>query len=534
MVPLRRPSAYLLALLVSPLAVLVLVGWTRFELARVRADIEVAAALDAEALAVLAVERLWTAFDVEQGADRASLAGLRGWLDARGLTVGPPVEAQHDGPQDESLDRISVQRVDTDAGVELTFALAATDAWEPGEPIPLGAWAVTRRSWAGSGHALLGRDLGCALCHVTVRPAPFAAHTEESERVGAPVRVGVLGDVVLRSDARIDVHGTLHLAGALRGADSDPLAPEACSQLRFAALGVDLRFEADDSPPLDVAPLAAMDLVRLRASEGLLLGRYRSSPRVLRWALPDLFPGFDDVRSAQPVAASLDPQQAPALGLWGGRGGVVQSRGRLADLDAGTRVTPTTHVAGHLWAVGTPAEPLRVDGDVEIEGDLVIGGVVNGRGSLRARGMVVVVGSLRVDGQLALVAGTDLLAGAPVEAGGLARFVREAQRAPLDLPTWISPERLARMGDRAEGTLALEAFCFAPRHVIVVAPRGAAGGDVRVRGGLVAEIIAVHAPGELLLEDDPDTRALLELRAPLGLELRALPRGARARSDHGR
>jgi hypothetical protein len=537
-VPLRRPSAYLLALLVSPLAVLVLVGWTRFELTRVLVEVELGPALGAEALAVLAVERLWTSFDVERGADNGTLGGFRSWLDEQGVTAGPPVEAPHGGPLDDSEGLIVVQRVDHETSIELTFGLASTGDLEPDELTPLGTWAVTRRTWAGSGHVLLARDVGCALCHVTVRPLPRAARAAE------PVRVAVLGDLVLRGDTRVDVHGTLHLGGALVGSDSDTLAPQSCAQLRFAALDGDLRLAAEAPSTSDLAPLAAMDLVRLRASEGLLLGRYPGSPRVLRRTLPERFPGFDDVRPAPPAGGSLHSARAEAMrGLGGGRGGVVQHGALLAELDAGAPLTPTSLVRGHLWAVGTSSAPLRIDGHVEVEGDLVMGGVVQGRGSLRARGMVVVVGSLRVAGQLALVSGTDLLAGAPFEAGALAPFVQGALRAPLDLPSWITPERLGRMGDRAAGPLALEAFCYAPRHVIVVAPSGATSraprGDVHVRGGLVAEVVAVHAPGELVLEDDPDTRALLALRAPLGLELRGLaPQGheheARARPHHGR
>lgn len=535
MVPPRRPSAYLLTLLASPLAVLALIGWTRVELARVPPEAELGPVLDADALAALAVERLWTAFDVERGADTATLAGLRSWLDARGVTAGAPVEALHDGPLGATLERIFVRRVDRDASVELAFLRAPTSAPGDDEVVSLGAWSVTRQSWAGSGHVLLGRDLGCALCHVSVHPTSRAAPA--SARTVEPVRVGVLGDLVLRSDARVHIHGTLHLGGALLGADAEPVAAQACPQLRFAALGAGLRLEREATRPLDLEPLVSMDLVRLRASEGLLLGRYRGAPRVLRWELPERFPGFDDVRPAPPLDSSLDPGRAATRGLGGGRGGVVPRGALLAELDAGAPLTPTALVAGHLWAVGTSSEPLCIDGDVEVEGDLVIGGAVHGRGSLRARGMVVVVGSLRVEGQLALVAGTDLLAGAPFDAAGEpVRFVREAQRAPLELPTWLAPARLGRMGDRAEGPLVLEAYCYAPRHLIVVAPQRAASptarGDVRVRGGLVAEVVAVHAPGAFVLEDDRDTRALLDLRAPQGLRLRSLelqaqPEGSR-------
>jgi hypothetical protein len=519
-VPARRPSAYLSALLASPLVVLGLVGWTRFELARLPPQFEPGPTLGAEARAVLAIERIWTEYDVEQGAAAGTLEGLCAWLDSRGLSPGRPVAVEDDNLIEDGLEPLFVERVDRDSGVELTFSRALPGLDASDELTPLAAWAVTPRTWAGSGHVLLGRDLGCAICHVTVSAAPT-----DGARTREPVRVAVLGDLELRSDARVAVHGTLHLAGALLGA-YEPLAPQGCERLRFAALGADLLPEADVGTLPDVAPLEALDLMRLRAAERLLLGRCRTGPRVLRRALPERFPTFDDVSPALDTATGPASGHAPGLtgGLTGGRGGVVSQGDRLAERDAGAPLAPTRRVTGHLWAVGTAAEPLHLDGDVELDGDLVLGGVVQGRGSLRARGMVIVVGSLRVDGQLALVAGTDLLAGAPVEGGSLARFVREARRSPLDLPSWISAERLGRMGERAEGALVLEAFCYAPRHVIVVSPRGGAHGDVLVRGGLVADVVAVHAPGELTLEDDPETRALLALRAPTGLELRALPR----------
>ena len=75
------------------------------------------------------------------------------------------------------------------------------------------------------------------------------------------------------------------------------------------------------------------------------------------------------------------------------------------------------------------------------------------------------------------------------------------------------------MGDRDQAAVTLDAFAFAPGHVVVVAGKGPGGGDVRVRGGLAAEVVAVHAPGTFSLEDDPHARAEVRLLAPRGVTL---------------
>ncbi|MEZ6015364.1 MAG: hypothetical protein R3F49_09645 [Planctomycetota bacterium] len=518
----------------SPLVVLALLGWTRHA-ARYDDAGEVAWAEESRAHAArsrnaLAIAQLWGDFDRACDARSSTLGAFQSWLDERGLpathTQVIDVEWGLDAAPGDAL--VGLTRADVASEVRLSARASVAGQLEPSHESE--AWAVRPRGWDGAEFTLLGRNLSCALCHVTVLPdraAPVALGGGAAPGRGRgggeglgerAARVGVLGDLVLRSDARVAVHGTLHLGGALRDGVGGAIAPDRCAALRFAALDADLRLV----PEGRLEPLQALDLMRLQAQEGRLLARHDCAPRTLARRLPDSFPAFDDVQPCTAALGAAGAAIAEGAGLAGGRGGWLALDAALSDDDAGRALPALRRHPGHLWAVGTEADPLRLDGDVEVTGDALLSGWIEGVGTLRVRGMLLIAGSLRTRGHIALVAGSDILAGAAVDADGLARFAQEAAGGPISLPPWVPPARVRRMGDREPGALTIEAFLYAPRHVIVVAPRRATAGDVRVRGGLVSDTVAVHAPGELTLMDDPRARALLRFRAPRGLELRRI------------
>lgn len=544
MIQRTRPPALLVALVLSPTLVLALIGWTGHQLrgleGRAPGDLPL---FDDRSLAHLALERLWTAYVLEADLRRETVASLRGWLAAQGLVDGALVSLDPGLDLPEADGPLLVRRTDRGAELALDVYRGAPGALVPGASdldvhrfpradlvsaaldlgAPVATWYVERASWDGADFTLLGRDLSCALCHVTVRRAPGEARA---------ARVGSLGDLVLRSDARLELQGTLHLGGQLVSPLGAPLDVCALPNLRFAALDERLRVLPTRRDELEgrtsSKPLGVLDPVRLEAAEGRLLGRIVGGPRRPAWRLPEAFPTFEDV-VPRGVVLGLE---APS-GISGGRGGALGIElaadssapgARLIASDAGAPLTSATHVNGHLWVVGTPAEPIRLKGDVLVEGDLLIAGVLVGEGTLRARGAIVLAGSLRVEGRVALVAGTHVLAGAAIDSQGLAPFAVEAmaqrvggRQEALVPPTWVSPARIRRMGDRGAGALVIEAYVYAPDAILVVAGHGPDRGDVHIRGGLAAELVAVHAPGECVIEDDPRARALLEFRAPRGV-----------------
>lgn len=550
----------MLTLLASPLLVAMLIGWTHRAAAAVPDEsIGADRALDAPSVGAAAIADVWSRFERAQGAQAATLADLRAWFDREGLVGAGELRPLYGLPMPPGHGELYFRRDDAGDHVRLTLRRSHGDpaALEASEPA--GDFAVRRARWEGSDDVLVAQDLDCVLCHVTVTPA---AGTRRAARVAA------LGDVTLRADARLTVAGVLHLGGTLRNGAGAPQAMAGLERLRFLPLatrderpglgtqdelrmrGVGASTVAAVAPGTlssraDVAhirpssgrpgasephagsagsggaghglelalagearPLEALDAVRLGAREGQLLGRCSGATRRLTFALPRGFPSFEDIA---PVARGV--------GLSGGRGGTVALGGRLAEDDAGGFLTRVRSVDGHLWAIGTEADPLVLDGDVTIEGDLLVAGVVRGSGSLRVQGDVVIAGSLRSDGPLAIVAGGSLFAGAAIDADGLGRFAREVTASDATPLPWVAPARIRRMGDRDGERLVLEAYCYARHHVVAAVSRTASTQDVYVRGGLAGEVVAVHAPGELVLEDAPEARELLQMTAPRGLEL---------------
>lgn len=490
----RTPSALVVALLASPFVVVGLIGYARAGARALPGLPPGPLGLAPESLAAAAVADLWGRFERDIGATHADLAQLRAWLDGQGLAV--ELELHPGVPMPPGSGRIVATREDLAGSTALSVWLAAPDEIGGAREELLGAWRVARRAWQGAGATLVARHLGCALCHVRVEPAPSDLR---------PVRVIALGDVPVRADARLTVLGTLQLGGALLGQGGAALAPHAVSGLAFAALGPDLRL----APPAEEArPLEAMDALRLTSCEGRLLGRTTGAPRTLARPMPRALPYFDDVSPTSP--------EGP--GLAGGRGGTLSAGQRLGDDDAGTALPPMRSVKGHLWAVGTDAAPLTLEGDVTVAGDLVLAGLIRGRGTLRVQGSVVIPGSLHVDGHVAIVAGADVVAGSAFTDEGPVRFVREAAPGIPGAPDWVLAGRLRRMGARDSDLTSVEAFVVAAGAVVIVAADGR-GGDVHVRGGLVADTLAIHAPGTLTVTDDPHARAEVACRAPRGLAL---------------
>ncbi len=529
----RRPStpAHLWALGLSPLLALLLVGWCRRALEVLPPPeafggppaTELALESAVEAAAAAAIADLWGEFDRSVGAREADLDALAAWLAERGLPDGGERAVLAPGTPTGAL---TLTRTGSAEALSLVLREPTGTPGAFGGPM---VWRATQAPFEGAGHVLVGRDVSCTLCHVTLTSGRQVERRDASGARPASAHALVLGDLVLRADARIRVHGTLHLGGGLFDAAGAPLAPEEASNLTFAPLE---RRGAVWAPARgELAPLEPLDRLRLASSAGTLLGRCRGGTRVTRRPLPVALPRFADVRPKLPAGSAA--VVSAAGGLRGGRGGLVPLLAALDPEDSGAPLAPLVGTPGHLWAIGTADQPLVLDGDVTIGGDLVLGGALQGHGTLRAARDIWVVGSLSVDGAVALVAGRDLVAGAAHEAhGSLARFVRAAAPEVAEEPDWISAARLGRMGQRDTGPMALEALAIAARQLVVVAPRGSGSGDVYVRGGLMGDTVAVHAPGELVLEHDPSAHALVELLAPRGLTLRReRPNGTRVARD---
>jgi hypothetical protein len=341
-----------------------------------------------------------------------------------------------------AITRLTVTRTDDLTGSTIT--LLATGQAGGKEQTLEQTVRVAGELFEGFDYALLAQNVNCILCHAKFVPLDLDRN-EDAELYGTfdRIKVASLESLMYRTGgAHSYLAGTLYTRGEVMNDKGTKLSASGLAQSTFKGYDFDSETgEVDQNHStgnMSVAALlnADLDEDNLPVPYANLYQNYPTEEEEMTdGILPTTFPApFPDKNSDRNV--NSDEFDAVAEGAEGSiTGGVVFGVPNGAFFDepalpvvsneAQAALAGSGHYDGNLVLVGTPENPIVIDGVITIDGDLIIKGSVEGKGQLMVRRNSYVVGDVTyadADGEfgvsdngvtnaLALVSGGSTLMG---------------------------------------------------------------------------------------------------------------------------
>lgn len=443
-----------IALLFALFAALIVLGATalvtlHMTTSKQRTDFTVKQAeLDEAAKAGLdaGIAQFWAAFfaQLPQGAD-PSLRNYRTFLD--GIVadnpdgLNPPIDVPGiEFPLDlpsgiADVTQVTVDRVDAGTGSTLTFrSLAEANGVQRAATQSI---RVGGTLFEGFEFAVLANNINCILCHADFRNAllewnnnPATRPTGDANGNGVQdwidnlgtferIKVASLESLMVRpSEANSKVAGTVFTGGDLYDQNGNSLSGLESTTFdgwNFSSGHADDHLNGKINQHSSTGAMTQSDLVKATESGGELnpwANLYTGDQT--EGLVPEEFPApyqDDGGGSASAVEAEIGNRMvddSEFSRIMTDNDGTI-SGGVMYGVPQGSAYTgsnlPTTSnlggvngaYDGNLILVGTPSNPIILDGPVAINGDLVLKGVVRGRGSLQARNNVYVMGDVTYD-----------------------------------------------------------------------------------------------------------------------------------------
>src|SRR6266540_3791719 len=248
------------------------------------------------------------------------------------------------------------------------------------------------KTFNGFKFALFTNNISCSFCHTEI--------DNIKKFDGLPyerVRVATLESLMLRGGADATIAGTLYTQGKLmdsRGGTITSLANTNVDGWSFKDGLVDpktTRLVDMIAAPvgIDGKPVPGYNLYRNYPTDPTLQSDGR-----MPTDFPSIFPDNNQNRIIDEDEYQLSASNA--FGKLSGYGFVVPKGSTYGGTSLPTteQVSISNQAEGNLILNGTAANPIRIDGKVEVNGDVVIQGVVQGTGSIVARGNIYVTGDL--------------------------------------------------------------------------------------------------------------------------------------------
>lgn len=329
-------------------------------------------------------------------------AGERRWLQGEALVAAPPAGGalrlrSEAGLRATPALTVQVELERRDVG-QTTFLLFTAEASAGGGERRT-AEVVLRLGhppYEGLGFALLARNASCIFCHTRIDDV-----RRQYASAGGPVprvKVATLEALSLRGNCDSLLAGTLYVRGHLLNQAGVELPAPIGGAAGLQAETLDARDGTIVGHPL-------VDLVDGTPSRTPFASFYKHYPQDPAGQFDGAVPG-----SFPPVVPDLDRDGSIGAAEWAARvagstgrvtGGVIVTVPRGATWSGpalpGSGAAPelrSATPATHAILVGTPASPLRIEGEVAIDGDALVSGTVAGSGVLLVRGNLYVVGDL--------------------------------------------------------------------------------------------------------------------------------------------
>lgn len=413
----------------------------------------------ATSAAQLLAQDLWNAYVAENGGEAGNIDGFRAFIESDQSPVvvakgqngqfGADVDAKamlSDDADSKTLGELSllaasVRRKDGEfnTDIEVTVSIGAGLAADSQRATVRQSFSVGGAQFKGFEYSLLTNNVNCIMCHATFDDASRYFNSDTS-KLGTfdRVKIGTLESLQIRADdAYSEIYGTIHSRGKLLDAHGNPLASLSGSTLTGAELtGEGKLVESQDGGIIeDDLTLAVGD--PLPENGQLYLDYPTEVEKMTDGELPLSFPAAipdidgDKIVDAEEFALIAESANGSLSGTIVSVSdgstfeGALLSGGMTPQIDGSTEAS--------LVLVGTPANPIELNGKVAVDGDVVLFGPVKGEGAIYASGNVYIAGDLTyadgVDAQgnrtfgvgpdgrpnsLALAAGGNIVVGDPL------------------------------------------------------------------------------------------------------------------------
>lgn len=371
----------------------------------------------------IGIQRIWNRYVTTNGNTTGNLSSYRVFIDtvvpaggsADLVSPGSPVVL--DEARGLSVTGLTMTREDTLFGIDITLVSTAAKTLPGGDVSDTFTAEQTVRvsgtPFTGFEYAVLATQLNCSLCHAGFRSVDQEYNTDKSlYNTFDRVKVATLEALLFRNGtADSHVAGTVYTRGSVYNENYTTMTDSNIASGSFK--GRD--FNRTNGKVIQNSGTGAMSSVNLTAAGTDSKGRptqfaslYKNYPtepeRMTDGPLPSTFPApypdnnddrhvdsdeFEEVASL--LSGSLDGGIAygvPEGGKYAGASLPTTSNGALSDL-AGTG-----RYEGNLILVGTPQNPIQLDGEIAVTGDLVMKGTVKGVGQIFVKGNTYLVGDV--------------------------------------------------------------------------------------------------------------------------------------------
>ncbi len=381
--------------------------------------------LDATATsaAQLVAQEVWNRYVHANGGAATDLSSFREFLDAGSSVAAVPkgdgdafgvatdVKSVIAGDAGEGASKFgqlylvaaTARRRDTDVetDLEVSVTMATGDVPSAERTSVRQAFTIGGAEFKGFDYALLTNNVNCIMCHATFDSAGRYYNSDASKLSSFNrVKIGTLSSLQIRAhEAMSDVYGTIHSRGSLMDSEGNPLASLSNTTLQGAELDETGHIVEQQNGSIlqDDLTLASGD--PLPQNGQLYLNYPTQIPQMTDGELPLAFPAaVPDMNGNKKVDKDeFDLIAKNSTGSLGGSILTVKDGSTFESSIASGSVKPS--ISGstndNLVLMGTPDNPIKIDGKIAVDGDVVLFGTVKGEGAIYASGNVYVVGDLQ-------------------------------------------------------------------------------------------------------------------------------------------
>jgi len=284
--------------------------------------------------------------------------------------------------------------------IEVTIGVATADTALARRTAIRQSFTIGGEEYKGFEYSLLTNNVNCIMCHASFDNAERFYNTDASA-LGSfeRVKIGTLETLQIRSDSAMsEVYGTIHSRGSLFDDAGNPLSGLDGTTLTGAELSTDGEILENEYGDIFEDDLSLAEGDPLPTNGQLYLDYPEDKDAMTDGELPTSFPpaipdvngnGVVDPGEFQLVADDANGTLSGTI-IPVSDGGTFQSA--LSSGSTAPMIDGSTN--DHVVIVGSPDNPIEINGTVAIDGDVVIFGEVKGEGAIYASGNVYVVGDL--------------------------------------------------------------------------------------------------------------------------------------------
>ncbi len=410
------------------------------------------------------------------------------------------------------IESVQVERFSDLEGV--LFTLRSTGMFGDVRRVAVQSVRIAGSLFEGFGFALLARNVNCILCHADFDNVDRIRNEDAGEYGNFDrVRVASLDSLLVRvGSADTTLAGTFYTRGTITDKSGNPMDSLAGST--FSG------FDFDDEGLLTEDGGGSMTSTELETAALNEEGLYDPFEKVYTdypyaeeemtdGTLPAEFPPvIPDTNGNKLVDDEEFSGLVDALSLGGISGGVVyglpqgvsyEEEHLPIESNEAAAAVSDGYYDGNLMLVGTPGNPIQIDGKVAVDGDIIIKGPIQGRGQVFARDNLYFVGDTTYD---------DAPGGFGEADDGTANLTAYAAGGNILIGDYLTPKKMGAWVEDKKGKLKFkgeDADVFADNYVSedAIDPGGPPNSGT-ASGFTMSELTLFNRKEYLLSQENPD------------------------------